>query len=410
MYNERMRRLLDLKGTLVDQQRAVVETAEERAATSPDDPVAQRMTAEEHDKFNAIESDLVQTIEEIRQLEHAQRLENQLSDVDVRALDAVVSQEQRVSSPPQVSDADRLRQLARGEIRQATFRLDPEQRVQVVGTANLGGDTVPTNFVAELFRFMADRAVIRDTNVRVLTTADGAKLQMPRKTGEGTAVLTDEAVQMTASDMTVDQFELDAYKYARTTFVSTELAADSGVDILGFIAEDLGLSIGTVTGAAYATGTGTNQPDGYVTNATSAFTLAGTEPTADELIDLAYSVIAPYRRNATWLMNDAIALAVRKLKDGNGQYLWQAGLQAGQPDVILGRPVVADPNMPTGTTNKVVLFGDLSKFIIRDVGTVTVSRSDDFRFDEDLISFKVTHRTDSDISDTTGAIKAATAL
>ena len=410
MFDSRIGRLYDLKGQLVDQQRALVDEAEARATAHPDDPVAQRMTAEEHEQFGRIDADLSATIEEIRQLEAAAEQANTLSERDERAERVVIDQHRRggVTEPVGPSDEDQWQKLLRNEMRSAEFTLPAaEQRIQTVGTTTAGGDTVPTSFVAELQSFLYEMSPIRQV-ARIVPTDSGNPLVWPRKTAAGSALLEGETDTIAASDLTVDQITLNAYKYARMTYVSNELATDSGINILGVVAEDLGQSIGTVTGAAYATGTGTAQPDGYVTNAASSATLAGATPTADELITHFFSITQPYRQRATWIMNDATALAVRLLKDGNGQYMWQPGIQVGTPDVILGRPVLTDHNMPTGSSAKVVVFGDMSRFLIRDVNTVQVARSDDFKFDTDLISFRVVFRTDSDITDTTGAIKSLT--
>ena len=128
-------------------------------------------------------------------------------------------------------------------------------------------------------------------------------------------------------------------------------------------------------------------------------------PSADELIDLHFSVIPEYRRAGTWLMSDATWAGVRKLKDSDKQYLVDRLGSAGEMS-ILGRPVVIEMNMANAALSaKSVLFGDFSAYYLRDVREVRFERSDDFAFNQDLVTFRALLRTDGDLIDTTGAIK-----
>jgi HK97 family phage major capsid protein len=100
-------------------------------------------------------------------------------------------------------------------------------------------------------------------------------------------------------------------------------------------------------------------------------------------------------------MNDSTIKVARKIKDTIGQYIWQPGLQAGEPDMILGRPVYADPNMPAfGTSTTPIAFGDFGGYFIRDVTPLRFERSNDFAFGSDLVSFRAIFRTDGQLGDT----------
>ena len=128
-------------------------------------------------------------------------------------------------------------------------------------------------------------------------------------------------------------------------------------------------------------------------------------PTADELIDLFFSVIPEYRRAGTWMMSDATRSGVPKLKDTTNQYLIDR-LVSGSELSLLSRPVVIDTNVAdTGVSAKSVLFADFSAYYIRDVRVLRVERSDDFAFGQDLVTFRALLRTDGDLVDATGAIK-----
>jgi HK97 family phage major capsid protein len=141
---------------------------------------------------------------------------------------------------------------------------------------------------------------------------------------------------------------------------------------------------------------------------TGATTAAAGKFTADELIDLFYSVIAPYRNSSScgWLMRDTTMGAVRKLKDTTGQYLWQPSIQVGVPDTLLSKPVNTDPNVAAVALGaKSVVFGDFSQYFVRQVNGIRFERSDDFAFNTDLTTYRCIVRADGDLVDTTGAIK-----
>ncbi|HVK34446.1 MAG TPA: phage major capsid protein, partial [Microlunatus sp.] len=210
---------------------------------------------------------------------------------------------------------------------------------------------------------------------------------------------------------TFGQVSLDAYKYGFLLQVSHELANDTGVDLLGYLAMQAGRALGSGFGTHLVTGDGSSKPNGVLTASTLGKTgsasVAGA-PNGDDLIDLFYSVIAPYRQSSScgWMMRDATVAAIRKLKDSTGQYLWQPGLTEGSPDRILGKPVFTDPNMPAvALAGKSILFGDFSTYFVREVETVRFERSDDFAFNNDLITYRAILRGDGDQIDTTGAIK-----
>lgn len=315
-----------------------------------------------------------------------------------------------------VDDAAKLRAIANGEARAAEFRFAPgedrsvatgERRDLTEGTNSAGGYTVPTSFVNRLYEHLIDNSAIRQTRATVLITDTGEPLLVPKTTAHGTGALVSEGGSIGESDPTFGQARLDAYKYGVLIQVSNELATDTGVDLVGYLARQGGRAISNASGVHYITGDGSSKPQGITTVSTLGKTAASaTAITFDELIDLMYSVIGPYRVNGEWMFRDATLAAIRKLKDSDGQYLWQPALSGGEPSTILNRPYVTDPNMPAMTTGlKSVLFGDFSAYTIRDVNGVRVERSDDYAFGNDLVTWRVLLRTDGDLIDTTGAVK-----
>jgi len=205
------------------------------------------------------------------------------------------------------------------------------------------------------------------------------------------------------------QVSLGAYKLAFVTQVSSELEQDSAVDLAGYLARAGGRALGIKADSYYTVGTGSSQPKGVVAAASAGVTGATSTSgafTADNLIDLFHAVIAPYRTNASWGMNDTSVAALRKLKDTTNQYLWQPGLTAGEGATLLGKPLVTFSNMVSpGLSAKSVVFGDMSTYFVRNAGGVRIERSVDYAFNTDLVTYRFIVRTDGNLVDTTGAVK-----
>lgn len=327
--------------------------------------------------------------------------------------------EQRGGAPAEGDDAE-LRSWMRGESRSRFFDVRPkgridwralQQRALTVGTATAGGDTVPTTFYDRLVQHLIQNSAIMQSGAMVLNTDGGETIQVPKTTAHSSASIVTEGGTIGESDPTFGQVPLAAFKYGCLIQISRELLDDTGVDLEGYLSMQAGRALGNAFGAHAITGTGTSQPRGVVTDATVGLTggtgVAGAF-TSDDIIDLFFSVIAPYRKSpaATWMMADSSIAAVRKLKDTTGQYLWQPGLQVGVPDTILGKPVLTEPNVAAvGLNAKSVIFGDMSQYFVRLAGGVRFERSDDFAFDTDLVTFRALMRADGALVDLTGAVK-----
>jgi HK97 family phage major capsid protein len=285
-----------------------------------------------------------------------------------------------------------------------------EFRDLTVGVAAGGGNTVPTSFVRALYDYLEVYSGMRRTNATIVTTSSGEALDFPKVVAGGTATLVEEGSAIAEADPGFGKMTLNAYKYGQLLQITSELASDTGVDLVGFAARDFGRALGRVTDNQYVNGTGSSAPQGVLKAIGTAVT-GGTGvvgvPTFGNLIDMVYGVNEEYRANgAQWLMRDATAGTIRKITDVDGQFLWQPSTQVGTPDRLLGFPVVTDPFVAaTGTGVVSIAFGDFSTFYIRDVGSVRVERSDDYAFANDLITWRALLRTDSDLIDLTGAIK-----
>lgn len=258
-----------------------------------------------------------------------------------------------------------------------------EHRAQTAGTTTAGGYTVPTELASFIEKAMIATGPMYDSNLfTVINSADGRTFNIP--TVDDTAVTAEahtEGGTVTddgGKDVTFGQKSLGAYAFdSEWIRWSAELNADSILNMESLLGELIGERLGRIANSKLTTGSGSSEVEGIVTNSGAGVTAAATAAvTADEIIDLIHSVDPAYRTSASTaiMMNDSTLAAVRKLKDGNGNYLWQMGnYQAGIPQNILGYNVVVNQAMDSlAAAKKVMLFGDMSKFYVRKVGAPSV--------------------------------------
>ena len=333
--------------------------------------------------------------------ERAARIEALKADAEreakIEAATREISGQVRPTAKAVSTDADVLRSMARGETRSFTF----EQRDVTKAST---GAPVPTSFYDQVIAQARLVGPMLDTST-VLRTAGGENLQIPSQAGWSTAAITAEGSAISESDPTFNSFiTLGAYKYSFLVQLSRELIEDSGVDILSFLATQTGNAIGFAVNNALTVGTGTTQPKGVVAAAGSGVlgTVAGGLFTADNLIDLAYSLDGAARRlpGVGWMMNTASLGAVRKLKDTAGYYIFSPALADGN-DQVLNFPVYENPAMASqASAAKSVLFGHLPSYYVRMAGGLRLDRSDDFAFSADLVTFRATMRVDGNLPQT----------
>ena len=238
-----------------------------------------------------------------------------------------------------------------------------------IGTDSEGGYLVPDEYEHTLVEALEEENVFRQL-AKVIRTSSGDR-KIPVVATKGTASWIDEEGAYLESDDSFGQVSIGAYKVGTMIKVSEELLNDSVFDLEAYISREFARRIGAKEEEAFFTGDGSGKPLGVLAATggaeTGVTTASATAITADELIDLFYSLKAPYRRNAVWVLNDSTIKAIRKLKDNQGQYLWQPSLTAGAPDLLLGKPVRTSAYMPAIAADaKTIAFGDFSYYWIAD--------------------------------------------
>lgn len=242
------------------------------------------------------------------------------------------------------------------------------QNALSIGTDSEGGYLCPEEYEKKLVEALEDEVFFRSLATVIRTSSGDRKI--PIVTSKGEAAWIDEGGQFPESDDSFGQTSIGAHKLATMIKVSDELLNDSVFNIEQYISKEFGRRIGTKEEEAFFVGDGTGKPIGIFNKtggAETGVTAATTGITFDDVMDLYYSLRAPYRNKATWILNDSTVKAIRKLKDGNGNYIWQPSVREGEPDRILNRPYrtsIYVPELAAG--NRVMAFGDYSYYWIAD--------------------------------------------
>ena len=266
-----------------------------------------------------------------------------------------------------------------------------------VGVESEGGVLAPDEYQRTLIEALEEQNIFRQL-AHVISTSSGDR-KIPVVASKGTASWIDEEAAYPESDDSFGQVSIGAYKLATMIKVSEELLNDSVFDLPSYIAREFARRIGAAEEEAFFTGNGTGKPLGILADTGGAETgvtaASATAVTMDEVMDLYYSLRAPYRRNAVFIMNDSTVKAIRKLKNGNGDYLWQPSLTAGQPDMLLNRPVYTSGYMPAiAAGKKAILFGDLGYYWVADREGRSFKRLNELYAANGQVGFQSSERVD----------------
>lgn len=359
----------EVRANLIMQVRSVIDDAEQ---------AGRGLTGEEVRKIEAIEADIAKADDMIAVAKRSEE----------RAAEVAEATRGFVPAEP-AAEVDLFRAMARGEVRNHTF----ETRATLVPSVN----TVPVGFLDRVYALARLVGPMLDTS-EVITRASGESLRIPILTVYGTAAQYAAGSTIADSEPTFSSLLLTPFKQAGLVPIANELIADQGFDLEATIAEAVGNSIGYQVNSLATTGTGTTQPTGIVTAAGSGVASTATSLQSDDLISLAYSVDGAVRRlpSAGWMVNTATLGAMRKLKDGDGSYLFNPVV--GAPDTFLGYPIFENPGMSAvGSGVKSVIFGDLRSMKIVTTG-LQFAVSTEAQFEKDVTVYRWTYRFDSNLT------------
>lgn len=330
-----------------------------------------------------------------------------LDDEDVAAMRACRMNPNQRELVIQLPDSRGLRSLqsafTTGHASRARQRAAECRDLSAV-TYGSGGALVPETFIRQLEINMLAFGGMRQV-AETIVTGSGERMVWP--TADDTSNTGQQLGESTSIGSSVDPtfggVAWDAYKFSsKAVLVPYELLEDSFVDLPGVLGAMLGERLGRITNTKFTTGSGANTPKGIVTAASLGYTAASaTAIVYDEVIRLEHSVDPAYRMGAGYMCHDNVVLALRLLKDSNGMYLWQNGIDSGSTDRLNGYPLTVNQDMASSvaTTNKTLLFGQLSRYKIRRVNQVRLYRLEERYRDTDQDGFIALLREDGNLLD-----------
>lgn len=351
------------------------------------------LSAEDDKTYKDMETEVAQLTDSIHRMERREEIEAELSKPTSKPL----------TGKPMKADGDKAIKTGRAsdEYKKAllqAMRTNFRQISNVLqeGIDPQGGYLVPDEYDKRLIDILTEENVMRTLGTNI-TTSGEHKINIAAT--KPAAAWIEEGGTLTFGDATFDQIILDAHKLHVAIKVTEELLYDNAFNLENYILTQFGKALSNAEEDAFINGTGVGQPLGILAETGGAqvgvTSASSTKVTADEIINLVYSLKRPYRKNAVFLANDVCVAELRKLKDNNGQYLWQPSLQAGEPDRVLGYKVYTSPYFPVPTAGgTAVAFGDFSYYNIGDRGTRSFAELKELFAGNGMIGFVAKERVD----------------
>ena len=353
------------------------------------------ISAEDNAVYDRMEADVVALGKEIDRLERQEALDREFS----KPLNTPLTSKPTAASTVETKTGratDEYKKSFWNALRSKVPSFEILNALQI-GQDSEGGYLVPDEFERTLIQSLNEENIFRGIAKIILTSSGDRKI--PVVSSKGTASWIDEEAVIPESDDSLGQMSIGAFKLGTMIKVSEELLNDSVFDLPGYISKEFGRRIGNKEEEAFFNGDGSGKPTG-IFNTTGGAQLgitaaSSTAITADEVIDLFYSLRSPYRKNAIFVTNEATVKAIRKLKDGEGQYLWQPSLKEGTTDTILGKRILTSAYVPQIAAGaKTIAFGDFQYYWIADRQGRSFKRLNELFATTGQVGFLATQRVD----------------
>lgn len=351
------------------------------------------LSAEDTATYDKMEADVVALGKEVDRLERQAAIDAELSNPTSNP----------ITNKPTTGDGSEKTGRATAEYRSAFWnnmrgrRGANVQNALKIGEDTEGGFLVPDEYERTLVEALEEENIFRKL-ANVVTTSSGDR-KIPVVASKGEASWIDEEGTIPDSDDKFGQVTIGAYKLATMIKVSEELLNDSVFNLESYISREFARRIGNKEEEAFFGGDGSGKPLGILAatgGGQIGVTSAGaTAITLDEVLDLFYSLKAPYRKKAVFVLNDSTIKAIRKLKDSNGQYLWQPSVKEATPDTLLARPLYTSAYMPIIEAGaKTMVFGDFSYYWVADRQGRVFKRLNELFATTGQVGFLATQRVD----------------
>ncbi|MCX4357443.1 MAG: phage major capsid protein [Oscillospiraceae bacterium] len=343
------------------------------------------LSAEDDATYSKMEADLEAYNKEVKRLEQQEKIDAELAKPTSTPILATPSAQ---NAPEKTGRASAMYKAAFFNAIRSNFRTIED--VLQKGVAADGGYLVPDEWDKNLVKALDEENIIRKLGTVIPTSGEH---KIPILADKPAAAWTDEGGKIEFGDMKFGQVILDAHKLTVAIKVSEELLQDNAYDLEGELINAFAAAIGNAEEDKFLNGDGTNVPTG-IFDATKGGEIAVTSTAKniapDNIVDLIYALKRPYRKNAALIMNDSIVAAVRKLKDGNGAFMWQPALIAGEPDTLMGYKLYTSTDAPKDK----IAFGDFRYYKIGNRGTRSIKRLGERFADEGMVGFIMQQRVD----------------
>lgn len=343
------------------------------------------LSAEDAAAYDKMEKEVVELGKSIDRLQRQQAIDNELS----RPASSPITNAPKNSKPAgfRASNEYKAAMLTalRTEFRQVSDVLEE-------GTDANGGYLVPEEYDRRLIDVLNEENIMRSLATKI-TTSGEHKINVAANKPAAAWIEEGGAIQF--ADATFDQKLMDAHKLHVAIKITDELLYDNAFGLENYIITQFGKALANAEEDAFLNGDGAGKPKGMLADAETGVTTSGASMTSDDIIDLIYSLKRPYRKNASFMMNDSTIAAIRKLKDNNNNYIWQPAYQAGEPDRLLGYTLHTSAFFPEKAAGKVALaFGDYSYYNIGDRGSRSMQQLKELFAGNGMVGYLMKERVD----------------
>ena len=343
------------------------------------------LTAEDDATYTRMEQDIADLGKEIARLERQEALEAELS----KPVGTPLTSKPATGKQPEVKTGRASDEYRKGMLTALRTNFRQVSNVLQEGVDADGGYLVPEEYDRRLIQTLSEENIMRRLG-HVITTSGEHKINIAAT--KPAAAWIEEGGALQFSDATFAQILLDAHKLHVAIKVTEELLYDNAFNLESYIIEQFGKALANAEEDAFLNGTGVGQPLGLFAEVGGGH-VAGTLSAAlkaDDVLGLIYELKRPYRKNASFIMNDKTVAQIRKFKDNNGAYLWQPSYQAGEPDRILGYSVHTSEYVPENA----IAFGDYSYYNIGDRGTRSFKQLTELFAGNGMIGYVAKERVD----------------
>ena len=348
------------------------------------------LTDEDIKTYSEMEAKIKALGDEINRMKDQELLENELK----KATSVPLTQKPGMNEELKTGRASDTYKKAMLNALRSNFR--QVSNILQEGNDSSGGYLVPDEYDARLIQGLTDENILRKLGT-VIKTSGQHKINIAGT--KPAAAWVDEGEPLSFGDATFNQINLDAHKLHVAVKVTEELLYDNAFGLENYLIDQFAKALANAEEDAFLNGNGEGKPLGIFASTgggeVAVTTASSTAITYDEIVNLVYSLKRPYRKNAKFILNDQTIATLRKLKDGNGQYIWQPALQAGEPDRLLGFEVLTSAYVPTIAAGApVIAFGDFSYYNIGDRGVRSFAELKELFAGNGMIGFVAKERND----------------